>query len=217
MIRWMDGGVTRSPPGRVAVGLLCRQIEVVLVEPAERLSGTAQFLDLVEHQLDRFLDAPIRIFLIAVAGLHEADGRRHDQLAPARLLVARRERALAQQIQLVLVEAPLEPEQQAVVAVPWRIDGLLIDQNGVDHAAHLDELLPIPAVRAKRETSRAQTAPTLPRHTSATIRSKPARCTPPAAERPRSSSITSISDQPSAVSRSRMAYCSALLSRLCNT
>jgi hypothetical protein len=52
---------------------------------------------------------------------------------------------------------------------------------------------------------------------SATIRSKPARCTPPAAERPRSSSITSISDHPSAVRRSRMAYCNALLSRLCNT
>lgn len=30
--------------------------------------------------------------------------------------------------------------------MPWRIDGLLIDQNGIDHAAHLDELLPIPAV-----------------------------------------------------------------------
>src|SRR6202166_2942117 len=59
--------------------------------------------------------------------------------------------------------------------------------------------------------------PTLPRQTSATIRSKPARCTPPAAERPRSSSITSTSDHPSAVSRSRMAYCNALLSRLCNT
>jgi hypothetical protein len=53
---------------------------------------------------------------------------------------------LAQQIQLVLVEAALEPEQQAVVTVPRCIDGLLIDQNGVDHAAHLDELLPISAV-----------------------------------------------------------------------
>src|ERR1700757_2957255 len=72
-------------------------------------------------------------------------------------------------------------------------------------------------LRAKRETSRAHTAPTLPRHTSATIRSKPARWTPPAAERPRSSSMTSISDQPSAARRSRMAYCSTLLSRLCRT
>src|ERR1700745_4261577 len=35
-------------------------------------------------------------------------------------------------------------------------------------------------LRAKRETSRAATAPTLPRQTCATIRSKPARCTPPA-------------------------------------
>ena len=145
----VDGGVARSPPGRVAVGLLHRQIEIVLVEPAERLSRAAQFLDLVEHQRDRFLDAPIRIFLITVAGLHEADGRCHDQLAPARLLVAGRERALAQQIQFVLVEAALEPEQQAVVAVPRRIDGLLIDQNGIDHAAHLDELLPIPAVASE--------------------------------------------------------------------
>ncbi|KRQ02894.1 hypothetical protein AOQ71_34380 [Bradyrhizobium manausense] len=64
----------------------------------------------------------------ASAGLHEADGRCHNQLAPPRLLVAGRERALAQQIQLVLVEAAFEPEQQEVVAVPWRIDSLLIDQ-----------------------------------------------------------------------------------------
>src|SRR3981189_69102 len=84
-----------------------------------------------------------------VAGLHEADGRRHNQLAPARLLVAGRERALAQQIQLVLVEAALEPEPQAVVAVSWRIDGLLIDPNGIDPAALLDELLPIPAVASE--------------------------------------------------------------------
>jgi transposase-like protein len=35
--------------------------------------------------------------------------------------------------------------------------------------------------------------------------------------RTRSSSITSISDQPSAIRRSRMAYCNVLLSRLCRT
>ena len=40
---------------------------------------------------------------------------------------------------------------------------------------------------AKRETSRAATAPTLPRQTSATMRSNPAPATAPAAERPRSS------------------------------
>jgi DNA invertase Pin-like site-specific DNA recombinase len=45
-------------------------------------------------------------------------------------------------------------------------------------------------------------SPTLPRQTSATIRSKPARVTAPAAERPRSSSMTSISRQPRSRSRS---------------
>src|SRR3989442_11824330 len=107
------------------------------------------FLHLVAHQVKRFMDTTIRNFQITGGRVKEARGPRHNQLAPARLLVARRKRALAQQIQLVLVEAPLQPEQQAVVAVPWRIDGLLIDQNGVDHAAHLDELLPIPAVASE--------------------------------------------------------------------
>jgi hypothetical protein len=37
-----------------------------------------------------------RILLITVAGLYEADGRSHDEFAPARLLVPGRERALAQ-------------------------------------------------------------------------------------------------------------------------
>ena len=45
--------------------------------------------------------------------------------------------------------ATLEPEQQVVVTVPRCIDGLLIDQNGIDHAAHLDELLPIPTVTSE--------------------------------------------------------------------
>ena len=62
-------------------------------------------------------------------------------------------------------------------------------------------------LRAKRDTSRAATAPTLPKQTSATMRSKPARVTVPAADRPRSSSTTSTSRQPSCCKRSCMAYC----------
>jgi hypothetical protein len=92
----VDGGVVRPPPGRIVVVLLYWQIDIVLVEPAERLSRAAQFLDLVKHQLNRFLDAPIRILLIVVARLHEADRRSHDEFAPARLLVPGRKRALSQ-------------------------------------------------------------------------------------------------------------------------
>src|SRR3990172_7102820 len=74
------------------------------MQPAERLSGTPQFFDLVENQCNRFLHAPVGILFVAVSGLNEANGRCHDQLAPARLLVTGRERALAQQIEFVLVE-----------------------------------------------------------------------------------------------------------------
>ncbi len=71
--------------------------------------------------------------------------------------------------------------------------------------------------RAKRETSRAATAPTVPRQTSATMRSKPRRATAPAADRPRSAPTTSIRQTPNACSRPVMAYCRAPLSRLCMT
>jgi hypothetical protein len=56
---------------------------------------------------------------------------------------------LAQQIKLVLVEAVLQSEQQQIIAVSGRVNGLLIDQHGVDDATHLDQLLPVPAIARK--------------------------------------------------------------------
>jgi hypothetical protein len=85
-----------------------------------------------------------------------------------------------------------------VVALTRRIDRLLIDQHGIDDAAHLDELLPVTAVAGETRDFPRRDRTDLPRQTSATIRSKPARATPPAAERPRSSSTVSMRDQPSA-------------------
>src|ERR1700682_5466504 len=46
----------------------------------------------------------------------------------------------------MLVEGSLEAEQQSVVALARCVDHLLVDQDGVNHAAHLDQLLPIAAV-----------------------------------------------------------------------
>ena len=45
----------------------------------------------------------------------------------------------------VRIEAAFEPQQQAVVALPGCIDRFLVDQHGIDHAAHLDQLLPVAA------------------------------------------------------------------------
>ena len=59
-------------------------------------------------------------------------------------------------------------------------------------------------LRVKCDTSRAATAPTSPRQTSATIRLNPSPSALPEAERPRSSSMTSIRDYLSWPNRSRM-------------
>ena len=41
----------------------------------------------------------------------------------------------------------------------WRVDRLLIDQHGIDHAAHLDQLLPVAAVAGEaRDLARADRA-----------------------------------------------------------
>src|SRR3954462_4884234 len=70
----VDGCIARPAPGRVAARLLYRQSKIVLVQPAERLPCAAQLLNLVKDESDGFLHTPIRVLLIPVAGLHEADG-----------------------------------------------------------------------------------------------------------------------------------------------
>src|SRR5258705_7579906 len=73
-------------------------------------------------------------------------GGSDDEFAAPGLLIAGRQGTLAQKIELVLVEAALQSQQQPVVALTRRIDRLLIDQHGIDNAAHLDQLLPVTAV-----------------------------------------------------------------------
>jgi hypothetical protein len=73
------------------------------------------------------------------------DRRHHNQLPAACLLVAGSKRPLTQKMQFVLVEAALQAEQKTVIALARCIDRLLID----NHTAHLDQLLPVPAVPGK--------------------------------------------------------------------
>jgi hypothetical protein len=69
----------------------------MLVEPEESLSGTAEFQDFSEDQANGFLDAAVRVLLVTITGLHEADRRADDEFATARLLISGRERTLPQQ------------------------------------------------------------------------------------------------------------------------
>src|SRR6516165_7459644 len=94
----VDGGVVWAAPSRFAILALHRQIEIMLVEPEQSLSGATEFQDFVEDQADGFLHAAVRVLLVAITGLHEAHRRADDEFAAARLLISGGERALPQQI-----------------------------------------------------------------------------------------------------------------------
>src|ERR1700757_373785 len=118
----------------------------MLDEPEKRLARTAEFRHLVKDKRDCFLHTPVRVLLKSVAHLHEADRRGHDEFTTSSLLVACRERTLAQQVEFVLVETALQAEQEAIIALSRCINCLLVNQHRVDDAAHLDELLPVVTV-----------------------------------------------------------------------
>src|ERR1700686_5713350 len=64
-----------------------------------------------------------------VADLHEADRGSDDKFAAPGLLIAGRQGTVAQKIELILVEAALQSQQQPAVALTRRLDRLLIDQQ----------------------------------------------------------------------------------------
>jgi hypothetical protein len=113
----VDRRVAWSAPSDVAVVMPGGQIEPMLMEPGERLTGAAKFSHLVEDQADCILHPPVWVLLQPIAGFDEADRRGDDQLAPACLRVARGQRPLSQEIEFVLVQAALEPQEQSIIAV----------------------------------------------------------------------------------------------------
>src|SRR5258705_205348 len=123
----VDGGIVRPAPDHLAIMALGGQVQPMLDEPEQGLPDTAEFGHLVEGENDGFLDTAIGILLEPVADLHEADRGRDDKFAAPGLLIAGRQGTVAQKIELILVEAALQSQQQPVVALTRRIDRLLID------------------------------------------------------------------------------------------
>ena len=107
----MKGGVARPAQTTSPLGRRAGSSRSCSWNHRQRLSRAAEFLDLVEDQTNRLLHPSIRILLQPVARLDEADRRADDQLAPSRLLVARRERALAQQVESYSLRLPLRPRR----------------------------------------------------------------------------------------------------------
>ena len=175
-----------------------RDRQFVLHKPQQGLAGTAEFEKLCEHQFDRAPNALVGLLLQPpVLVLDEADRTVRDQFTASRLLDSGLAGPLPEQVEFVLVQCSLQPQQQPIIAQERRIHRLLINEQRVDNTAHLYQLLPLAAVpREARNLTRTDRTH-FPRQTCATMRSNPVRVTLPPAERPRSSSMISTSLQPS--------------------
>ena len=100
----VDRQLPDNPP-KLALGLDRGQQHLLLAQPEMHLPDAPELGELAEHQADRRLHAQIRILGDPVApDLHVAHGDAEEELAAARLLAQRLERALAQQRQLHLAQ-----------------------------------------------------------------------------------------------------------------
>ena len=143
----IDGAVARPAPGGRAPRRVRGELQAVLQEPPEGLPDRAQLGERPEHQGDGLLDPAVRVlFQPLVLGLHIADRHGLEERPAPRLGVAGFHGALAQEVQLVLVQAALQAQEEPIVALPGRVDHLLVDQDGVDDPADFHQLLPLAAV-----------------------------------------------------------------------
>ena len=109
----------------------------------DRVRGT-EFLELLEDQPDH--PAGLLVGLLddlARGRLEVAQGDGQEQLAALRLVPAPAEQAIAQRHQLEFAHGAPHPQEQAVVPVQGVVDAVLIAEQRVEDAAHVDELMPV--------------------------------------------------------------------------
>ena len=127
-----------------------RQHQIVFHKPEQGLASTTQLEQLRVDQFNGPPNALIRILLqLSVFVFYKSNGTVGNQLTASGLCHACLTGPLTKQVQFIFVERSLQSEEQSVIAQSWRIDGLLIDKQRVNDAAHFDQLLPLAAVARK--------------------------------------------------------------------
>ena len=104
-----------------------RQWDALMPKPEMYLTHRLHLDELGEDERDCLRNAPIRIFLDpVVANPHITDSNRHEELAPARLLLQGLKRTLAQHRQLHLTHGSLHAQQQPVVGMARIVGAVLV-------------------------------------------------------------------------------------------
>ena len=82
-------------------------------------------------------------------GFQKPNRRRHQELAPLGFRAARFHRALPQEIELVFIQTAFQSQQQAIVTEARAIHRFQVDQDRIDNATDLDEVLPLATIPRK--------------------------------------------------------------------
>ena len=119
-------------------------MQLVRNEVAIDRVGRSEFLEFVEDHADHAPRLLVRLLDdLAAGGLEVADGDVQEQLAALRLVPAAAQQAVPQRHQFVLAHGASHSQEQPVVAVQGVVDGILVAQQRVEDAAHVDELMPV--------------------------------------------------------------------------
>src|SRR5207253_7483498 len=105
-------------------------------------------------------------------------------------------------------------EKKPIIGSARVVNPIQVDDSRLYQAAEFEQMVPVAAVTSEPGGVEAQHSANSPAHSHATSRSKPGRATIPLADRPRSSSITSMSWKPRCRATSTSSYCRRWLSRL---
>ena len=207
-----DDPPTRPRPSRR------RQQHLLLAQPEMHLADALELRELPEHQPDRLAHALVGILGDPVVpDLHIAHGDAEEELAAARLLAQRLERALAQDRQLHLAHRALHAEQQAVVRQARIVDAVLVGQADSPRARRTRA-----ACASRARCARAATPPPPARCRRAPRRSPAAAARSQGGRRRRRSGRGRRRSPPAPPSRAgapdpRAPYCRRRLSWLCSS
>ena len=146
----MDAVLTgQAPEARAARGprLPLRQRPLRLTIPGHGWPGTAQFPKLLEDASDGVLHLAISdLFEPLLPGADEPDGDFPHDMTALDFGFKGLASALPHEAQLIFRHGALHAQHQAIIQLPWIIDAVIIDEQGLGQRTEIDHMMPVPVV-----------------------------------------------------------------------